>query len=157
MSTEKRNNMKTSGVGNKNAFYGKHHSAESKLKNREKHLKNNLSIETVEKMRKAKKGRSYNEIYGVEGAKIKKINISKTLKQFCKNLNEKKKRSKRTSGKNNGMYGIHRYGKDAPMYGKKQSKEKCIYCKKEYSKTNIIRWHNEMCKCKNLILEKKYE
>jgi group I intron endonuclease len=39
MSDEKRNNMKTCGFGNKNNFYGKHHSEITKNNNKEKHYK----------------------------------------------------------------------------------------------------------------------
>jgi hypothetical protein len=46
------------------------------------------------------------------------------------------------------MYEIHRYEKDAPMYGKKQPKDKCICCGKEFSKTIIIMFHNKNCKLK---------
>jgi len=99
-------------------------------------------------MSAAKKGKTYEEIYGIGGTKEKKLKVSKTLKELCKTTEEKLKRSKLTSGKNNGMYGVHRYGKDALMYGKKQPTQKCIYCGKEYSKTNIIRFHDKNCKFK---------
>ena len=119
-----------------------------------------FSEETKQKMSKAKKGKKYEEIYGIEGAKIKKTNVSNTLKIFYSDPLKLQKVSERTSGEKNGMYGVHRYGKDnpmygvyrrgkdAPFYGKKQPTAICIYCGKEYSKTNIIRWHNERCKLK---------
>lgn len=123
----------------KNKKLWKKHISESKI---------NPSKETIEKMSIAKKDKSWEEIYGIEGAKNKKIKMSIIIKNICKTPEEKERRSKVTSGKNNGMYGIHRFGKDAPMYGKKQPKEKCIYCGKECSKTNIIRFHNKNCKLK---------
>jgi hypothetical protein len=76
-------------IGKDHPFYGK-----------------KLKPETIEKMKFAKLGKTWEERFGKE--KTKEI---------------KKRVSILTSGKNNGMYGIHRYGKDAPHYGKKHSEE----------------------------------
>ena len=79
MSPEQKEKMKTSGAGNKNPFYGKKHLEESKQKNREKHLKKNLSVTTIEKMSSAKKGKTYEEIFGEEKGKEMKQKKSKEV------------------------------------------------------------------------------
>lgn len=54
---EQRKRMSENRKGEKNAMYGKHHSEESIEKGRIKHLRENLSEETIHKMSIAKKGK----------------------------------------------------------------------------------------------------
>jgi hypothetical protein len=62
--------------------------------------------------------------------------------------NETKKRiSLVTSGKNNGMCGVHRYGKNAPMFGKKHS----IESRKKMSEHNFWRGKHIPDKIKRII------
>jgi len=55
---------------------------------------------------------------------IDNLNIFKESKEY-EILREKfsKRQSINSSGKNNGMFGVHRYGIDSPNYGKRRSEE----------------------------------
>jgi group I intron endonuclease len=54
---EQRNRMSQNRKGEKNAMYGKHHTEETKQKERMAHLRDNLSQDTLYKMSVAKKGK----------------------------------------------------------------------------------------------------
>lgn len=104
-----------------------------------------LSEETRKKMSESKKGVN-NPNYGKFG--VKSHLYGKSLSdETKKKMSESKKGNKWTeeqkenlreaikgkrSGKNNPMYGVHRYGEDAPMYGKHHSEE----TKKKISEAN---------------------
>lgn len=100
-----------------------------------------MTPEIIKKMSDAKKGKTYEEIYGNNANKMKNKRSEEIKNKWKSGVFDGK-----FSGKNNGMYGVHRFAENAPMYGKKQPTEKCIYCEKKYSKTNIKRFHNENCK-----------
>ncbi|GJQ43839.1 MAG: hypothetical protein JETCAE03_33370 [Ignavibacteriaceae bacterium] len=105
-----------------------------------------MNDETRKKMSQAKKGKAYDEIFGQKAEIMKIKRKEETTKNW--NMGVYVNNFSIFSGEKNPMYGVHRYGKDAPMFAKKQPTEICIYCKKKCSKTNIKRWHNENCKQK---------
>ena len=59
-SDEQKQHMRDAHSGDKNGMYGKHHTKTSIEKNRIKHLKENLSPDTISKMSAAKKGKKRN-------------------------------------------------------------------------------------------------
>jgi hypothetical protein len=97
-----------------------------------------------------------------------KISKSHFGKKYTNEINKKKG----NKGEKNGMYNVHRFGEEAPMYGKKHSEDSkhkmsiakkgkssplknkkqeiviCPYCDKSGGKSNMMRWHFEKCKFK---------
>ncbi len=88
--------------------------------------------------------------------KIREANLGR---KFSDETNAKKS----SPGERNGMFGVHRFGKAGPRYGKLASSEskeksslsrkirssvkhKCPYCDKSVDETNLSRWHLDNCK-----------
>lgn len=86
---KKRGGYTKSRIGSKNPFYGKHHSEETKLK-----MRKPKSLETRLKMSLARKGKTYEQIYGEEVAKIRKQQISNQFKGKKKLLKTRLKMKK---------------------------------------------------------------
>ena len=95
--------------------------------------------ETLELFSKQRSGENHYN-YGKPMSQTHRNSISKSLngqvytKERCENMSKGrtgmkfssehlKSLSKATAGKNNPMYGVHRYGKENPMYNKKHSPE----------------------------------
>jgi ribosomal protein L37AE/L43A len=102
-----------------------------------------------------------------------KMSIANKGRKFSDESNAKKG----LRGERNGMFGVHRFGKEGPRYGKfasKESKEKsslsqkarasikhkCPHCDKSVDESNLRKWHLDNCKNSpnfdlNKYLEKK--
>jgi hypothetical protein len=96
-----------------------------------------------------------------------KISKQNSGRKFSSEINSKKVRK----GEKNGMYGVRRYGKDSPHYGKKHSEETrkllkeasskfrevkflCPHCNKSGDKQNMMRWHFDNCRKSDSYKEK---
>lgn len=121
--------------GEKNHFYGKHHTEITKEKLRQANC--NPSKKNRQKNSERIKGKTYEEIYGIERAKEMKKKLSDRLKQDYK----KGKRKSWNKGKK-GCFSEEaieklkeaRIGKSSPMKGKKQSEK----TKRKIGKANKI-------------------
>jgi hypothetical protein len=88
-----------------------------------------------------------------------KIGTKNFGKKYSSEVNSKKGRS----GEKNSMYGVRRFGKEAPHYGKphsddtiemlkdlakknRENKVTCPYCDKVGDRQNMARWHFDACK-----------
>jgi len=74
-----------------------------------------------------------------------KINIGKRISSGLLNMTDIAKQNmnakKRRFGKNNGMYGVHRFGEAAPMFGKSHSEEtKKLISDKAKKRTSDPNW-----------------
>lgn len=85
------------------------------------------------------KGKTAEEIYGVERAKQRAEKQSEVMKRLWKDENYKKKRL--TACEKQG----EKISKSLKEYNMKNAKT-CPYCGKTVSPTNFIRWHGENCK-----------
>ena len=88
--------------GENHPMYGKYHTEESKQKQRKSHLGKHPTEEARQKMRDAHLGKP---------SPLKGIPLTEEHKQHMRNS------SPHISGKDHPMFGVHRYGKDAPNYG----------------------------------------
>lgn len=96
-----------------------------------------------------------------------KISKANSGKKYSKEINLKKGRK----GKENSMYGVRRFGKESPHYGKKHSQETCNllsdifkesrkikilcpHCNKSGDKQNMMRWHFDNCRKSDSYKEK---
>lgn len=131
-------------VGDRNPFYGKTHSEETKEILRQLRLGKSLSKETLEKMSKSLKGRQRSE----EHCK----NLSKALTGFKKTKEhiENHKRSLveggKVSGKNNPRYGAvvseeTRQRMSASLKGKMSGEKNPMYGKSAIKEKNL-KWYN---------------
>jgi hypothetical protein len=100
------------------------------------------------------KGKTYEEIYGSEKAKIAKEKQSKTRKgKEAKHLKGKTWEELHGKEKADRLKEEHSErisGKNHPNYGKHPKKIECEYCYLKVMKTNYIRWHGDKCKLKNI-------
>lgn len=77
----------------------------------------------------AKDGNGYNIAKGGIGGNLIKGKTEEEKRERSQKISNswteerKKEHSRAIKGENNPMYGVHRYGKDAPNYGKKHSEE----------------------------------
>lgn len=85
------------------------------------------------------KGKTAEEIYGVEWAKQRAEKQSEAMKRLWKDKNYKKKRLAACEKQG------EKISKRLKEYNKKNAKT-CPYCGKTVSPTNFIRWHGENCK-----------
>lgn len=85
------------------------------------------------------KGKTAEEIYGVEWAKQRAEKQSEAMKRLWKDENYKKKRLAACEKQG------EKISKSLKEYNKKNAKT-CPYCGKTVSPTNFIRWHGENCK-----------
>ena len=99
-----------------------HHTKESIEKMKFIHCKENLSDETLEKLRLASLGEN-NSMYGKHHSQKTKEKMS--FIHLRENLSDEilNKMSKSAQGENNHFYGKHYYGKDNLFYGKHHTKE----------------------------------
>lgn len=109
---------------------GKHHTEETIKEMREKRALQIISEETIQKLRKiseAKKGKSYEELYGIEKATELKIKHSKLMK-----------------GENNPFYGKNHteVTKENLSKSKKGKKIHSEEYKKKITLRNILNWKN---------------
>ena len=105
--------------GENNPYYGKKHSAEIRQK-----------MSAIQKVIKLGKNNSF---YGKHHTDETKSKISKANKGKKLTEEQKVKMSERNSGENNPMFGVHRFGKDAPGFGKHHTEE----TKKRLSENHI--------------------
>ena len=129
-----KNKMSELVKGDKNPFYNKHHTDETK-----------------QKISKSKKGICTEKML-INLKKVWEINRQREYKKGFKHSPETIAKLKELqSGQNNGMYGKHHseHSKQLQSEHIKQSKQikfKCPFCGKEVDKGNFNRWHGENCK-----------
>lgn len=70
---------------------------------------------------------------------------------------ERQKRSDKYSGDGNPMYGVHRFGEDAPMYGKKHSEESKAKMSKTKHEMDTINRIPVLCVETSIIYSSSYE
>lgn len=92
------------------------------------------------------KGKTAEEIYGVECAKQRVEKQSEAMKRLWKDENYKKKRLAACDKQG------EKISKSLKEYNMKNAKT-CPYCGKTVSPTNFIRWHGENCKFRDDKLE----
>jgi hypothetical protein len=104
-----------------------------------------LSVEARAKISASRKGKPLSREH--------RASISDGLKIANKNPKVIARRSLATSRKNNPMYGVHRFGKDAPMYGKHHSAE----TKQKLSKARKLSAEDPSVQAKiSLALQKRF-
>jgi len=120
-------------TGERNHFYGKQHSEETRIiiGNKSKGRKHTIDF----KNRKS-------DLWTGEGNPFSQSNRTGDRNPMFGKLHSEETKSKmRLRKKCNPPSGDKN-----SMYGKKQPTATCQYCGKVASKTNILRWHGENCK-----------
>ena len=89
------------------------------------------------------KGKTAEEIYGVEWAKERAEKQSNAMKKVWQNENYRQRRHEHSKERGKII------SESLKEYNKRNAKT-CPYCGKTVSPTNFLRWHGERCKNKNI-------
>lgn len=89
------------------------------------------------------KGKTAEEIYGVEWAKERAEKQSDTMKKLWQDENYRQRRREQSKGRGKII------SERLKEYNKRNAKT-CPYCGKTVSPPNFLRWHGERCKNKNI-------
>lgn len=89
------------------------------------------------------KGKTAEEIYGVEWAKERAEKQSDAMKKLWKDENYRQRRHEQSKERGKII------SESLKEYNKRNAKT-CPYCGKTVSPTNFLRWHGERCKNKNI-------
>ena len=138
---EVRKKMSKSQSGEKNNFFGKHHSEETKKKMSES--KKNISEETRRKLSEANKGKQFSEEH--------RKNLSESQKGKHLSEETKKKMSEAHKGEKHPMFGKHhseeskkkmsetKKGKPSPNKGKPMSEEQKKKISEAHKRRNLLK------------------
>jgi hydroxymethylpyrimidine pyrophosphatase-like HAD family hydrolase len=136
------------GVGN--GMFGKHHTQDAKDKIRQKNLGKKLTLEQIEKLKKAITGKKKPPITEEHRAKLSVAKQGENNKMWGKTQSEDTRKKIGDKLRGRKQTEEEKLARSLANMGKKRKKLLCPHCDKLVAVNGYARWHGANCKTLNL-------